>query len=420
MRFSVTILLIFLQFSFFGQEKNEASFFLSYNNKKILSDDFIDVYELNKIEIKPKIDTVDYEVQFVIIPFQGTILSFSKKQEEIKSMNIDELLGYANISIDKIRNIFLNLRKDEMSPTLYSANVFTRDLRNASDFFNEFVLYADAGEVESSAWYIYTAISMDSTNLTYLNAGAQFYFEIGELKLAQDAFLKISESNPNYTSFAYLSNISAKQGDYLNAKSYAKKSLPYASSNLEKSNVYLNIADADNKLLEYKAAYSSYKKSIELNPKNINALNNITTVLDEVKRSDEKVTYFNQIIAIDSSFYIVHINIGFHYLENQKFDKALEEFNAVLKIDPNQAIALSNKAFVLMKLGNLADALVTIEKSLQLEPTNSYGFKNKALILMEMGDVNSACIALNEALKLNFTQQYGEEVLGLIKKNCSN
>jgi len=209
-----------------------------------------------------------------------------------------------------------------------------------------------------------------------------------------------------------------KQGDYINSKTLAQKSLEYASNDLEKSSSYLTIGDVNAKIYDFNSAYSAYIKSIELNPKNTNALNNITTVLDKINKSDEKIKYYEQLLKADTSFYLIHINIGFHYLKEGNYELALKEFNSVLEIDSNQSTALSNKAYTLMKLGQVNEALDVINKSIQLDASNSYAHRNRALIFLELGDSKSACVALKEAIKLNFTKQYGDEVLSLMKKNC--
>ena len=259
---------------------------------------------------------------------------------------------------------------------------------------------------------------MDSTNLTFLNARAQFLFEIGNLNAAEIEFIRIIEVQPNFISLNFMSFLKATQYDYESSKTFAEKSLTYASNSDEKSEAYFAIGQAESKRFQYESAYTAYLKSIEFNPKNVSALNNITTVLDKVNRSDEKLYYFEKIVSIDPSFYQIHINIGFYYLKQEKYQKAVDEFNIVLKNDPFQPFALSNKAFALLKLGSLEDALNTINLSLQYDSKNAFAYKNKGLILIELGEIQSACQELKTAIQLNFTQQYGNEAIDLIKIHC--
>lgn len=418
MKAKITFLLLILHFSIYGQERPQVQVFLSQNKKQINSGDFIDIQSFKNIEINQGSDTVAYEIQFVVIPFEGRLLSFSTKQHEMKSLDVLRFLEIGNISPRDIKKVTLIVRKNELSPELYSVDIFTRKLEKAVDFYEEFIRYAQIGDKESAIWLIGQAINLDASNVSYLNAESQLYYEVGEVDKSNDGFRKSAALESNYTAFIYLAFISADQGDYVSSKSFAEKSLNFTTNDVEASNAYAEIGDANAKMQDYSAAYLAYKKAIELNPENISALNNITTVLDQVNRSDEKVDYFHQILKVDPSFYMIHVNIGFYYLKKEMFDMALAEFDSVLKIDPNQALALNNKAFALMKLGRLDDALAAVKLSIQLEPTNSYAYRNKALILLEMNDSKAACLALNEAVKLNFTEYYGDEVLLLKKKNC--
>lgn len=414
----LSFLLIILSFSTLGQDPVQTELYLTQQNKRINSGEFLSIHDFKHIKIEGKVDTNEYQIQFVFIPFEGTIVVFSKKESEIETMDIKELLGPGTISEDNIKHVTLSIKKDELSPAKPYGVVMTRKLESAEDNFTEFTRYAKIGDGETSVWFINQALALDSTNLKFLNARAQLYFEMGDLETSKNAFTKISTSHPNYVAFSYLSLIDLRQGDYAKAKANAESSLEYASDKSEKSYAYTSIADAEAKLFKFESAYKNYKKALDLNPEHINALNNITTVLDEVNRSDEKVAYFEKILKIDSSIYLVHVNIGFQYLHEEKFELALKEFNTVLEINPDQAIALSNKAYALMKLNQIEDALICIDKSLLLDSTNSYAFRNKALILLVLKNSEAACEALNEALRLNFTQQYGEEVLLLKKENC--
>ena len=150
---------------------------------------------------------------------------------------------------------------------------------------------------------------------------------------------------------------------------------------------------------------------------NIGALNNIASLCDEVGRADEKVGYFQRIIDADPSFYYVHVNIGFHYLGEEKFEEALNEFNQVLEIDSTEAATLNNKSFALLKLNRIDEAMAFVNKSLTYGPKNAYAYRNRALIKLEMRD-QSACDDLRKAQQLGFTEQYGSEVNDLIEVNC--
>jgi tetratricopeptide (TPR) repeat protein len=419
MKYILIILLIINSISASSQEESPANAFLTIRDTPINNGDYVSIEEFKNIKIVSKTDSSDYQIEFMIAPFEGTWLGFYKKQTELESLDIHHMLEIAEIPESEIMHVTLNLiAQDPPAPILYKVSIYTRQLKTAEDYFTEFLSYAKIADAESSIWLINQAIQVDSLNIKYLNARGQLYYEMGKLSEANDAFEKTTKVQANYASYNYLALINLQTGEYEQSQNYAEESLKYSSNNLDKSSAYLGIGDANAKTYNYQSAYEAYKKAIDLNPKNLNALNNITTVLDEVNRPEEKPKYFNQILNIDSSYYLAHINIGFYYLGEEKYENALNEFNAVLKVDSIQPVALSNKSFALMKLGHLNDALEVINNSINLDPNNSYAHRNKALIYFELKNKEYACNSLMDALKLGFTQQYGDEVLLLKEKKC--
>lgn len=414
-----TIFFSLLTFGFFAQNNGTHEIYLACEDKRITPGDVLELDKFKFLQIEMDTASIEYELQIVVVPFSGTTLVFSKKESELFSMNIDEYLQLASIAKENIMHVIFMVKKNADSPELYRAHVFTRNLVTAADYFTEFKLYAASGDRESSDWLLSQALLRDPNNTTYQDAKAQFYFELKEYTAAKELFLFINETRGSFNSVSHLASIENFLGNYQQGKEYALKSLQLASTTEEKSTAYCQIGDAETKLAQHKSAYEAYMKSLKFNPKNKNALNNITVVLDEVGKRDEKVKYFQQLIDLDSSFYLVHVNIGFHYLDDENYAMALKEFNSVLEIDPNQALALSNKAYALMKLNRLPEAMEAINLSLQIMPSNSYAYRNKALILLAKGEKSGACLELQRALQLNFTQQYGNEVLELQKSNCN-
>jgi tetratricopeptide (TPR) repeat protein len=402
----------------YGQDSKSFQPYLALDNVQIKTGDCIEVQNLKNIQVVSSEDITLYQLQFVIVPFQGTLLSFMNKANEIKNLDIDYYLNVGSISQDKIKHIILNIRKDENSPVLYSTTIFTRKLITAEDYFIEFTLHASIGDGESAIWCINQAVSLDSKNLTYLNAKAQLMYEMGDINSAKTEFEKIINSQPNHTSYYYLSLIEINQSNFSKGESYAQLALDNSKHNDERSNSYLLLGNTNSSLSNFNLAYDAYLKSIEYNPKNVLALNNIIPVLDKINRSNEKLKYYKLILEVDSTKYLFHINIGFDYLKKEQYELALHEFEYVLKIDPFQGLALNNKAFALLKMGKLNDALAIVDEAIRVDPSNSYAFRNKALILIELKEIDKACQNLEKAISLNFTKNYGDEVEILIKKYC--
>lgn len=185
-----------------------------------------------------------------------------------------------------------------------------------------------------------------------------------------------------------------------------------------KSHLLANRGGTKFRIQNYEGAYSDLIASVKLNPKNINALNNLAAVCDEVNKSNETLTYLEQIISIDSNYVPAYVNIGFRYQKLEQHKRAIEYFNKAIEINPDEALAYSNRSFSKLQTKDLDGAMKDINHSITLMPSNSFAYKIRALIEIQMKMPKQACIDLTKATELGYEQQYGNEVKELIAKNC--
>lgn len=169
---------------------------------------------------------------------------------------------------------------------------------------------------------------------------------------------------------------------------------------------------------DFYGAYEDLKKSIELDPDNLEAINNLAAVCDEVGKPEETIYYLELIIEKAPEYGYAYINLGYKQQLNGDHKKALESFNKAEELTPNDPLIYSNRAFTYLNLGDTEKAMLDINKSLKHYPSNSYAYKIRALIYLKTENKDEACKDLFEAIDYGYTQQYGEEVKDLILEHC--
>ncbi len=99
-----------------------------------------------------------------------------------------------------------------------------------------------------------------------------------------------------------------------------------------------------------KTAIESYKKTLSLNERHLDAMNNLGTIYHTEGDYSKALEYYNSIIAVDSNYYRVYGNIGMihHYLK--EYDKALEYYRISLQNDPENAVIRRNYEMVKEKV----------------------------------------------------------------------
>lgn len=418
MKYTLTILLLLFSLAGFSQSSEIDKTSLWLKDKNIEMDDFVDIHDFKNLRVVSALPSNQLEIQFIVVPFGLNLVSFKQKVDDLKSLDIIQMLSYGKIPVEKIAYVTLSIIQNGEDDPLFSVDVDVREIKIAADYYKEFEAHAEVGDVAGATWNITQAILLDPENLTYLNASARSRFETGQFDLAKNEFQKIILTKPNSTSYLYLGLMEMGAGELKQAMLNAEKSVEYGKENVELSHAYYLVGSIKYHEYNLQSAYDNFKKSLEYLPTNINALNDISAICDDVGREDEKLAYFKRITEVDPDYYQVHINIGFYYLTKEKYQEALDEFNYVLGFEPTQALALSNKAFCLYKLGRTEEALKSINQSLEYDPSNSYGYKNRALIYLKLKDKKAACQDLQKAIQLDYTARYGDEVNELLKKWC--
>lgn len=172
------------------------------------------------------------------------------------------------------------------------------------------------------------------------------------------------------------------------------------------------------KIRDFTGAYDDLIKALDVDPSNIDALNNLAVVCDEMDKPDEALKYLNQIIQVDSNYVPAYVNLGFKYQGMDEHQKAIEYFDKALSLAPEEALAYSNRSFSKLKINDLKGAMKDINRSIKLFPSNSYAYKIRALILIEKNKVKDACADLTKASDLGYSAQYGSEVNYLKGRYC--
>lgn len=196
------------------------------------------------------------------------------------------------------------------------------------------------------------------------------------------------------------------------------RALDLATNDTMRMVSFLNRANAKIQKRDFQGAYEDLTRASFFNPDDLGLLNNLATVLDELGRVDEAISYLERVIKLDSTFIGPYVNLGFQHTKLKKYKKAVEYFNKALLLDKNDPLALNNRGLALYHLNDLKGALADINKSISLYPGNAYAYKNRALVYLAQKKSTLACADLAKANEYGFTEMYGDEVNDLLRSNC--
>ncbi len=194
---------------------------------------------------------------------------------------------------------------------------------------------------------------------------------------------------------------------------------------------YLQLAQAltaNNKQIE---ALAYYKKTIEQNPHNQEALYQLGTTFLKSNEYPQAISYLEQYAAhnntttevinqlytayaalgnIEKSIYYQqqilglnpteqgYLQLGNLFVRQENFLKAIESYNNVLTVNPKNSQAYLNKAQTLEKISHIEEAIATYDQLLTLYKNHPQALLGKAALLVKLGRTDSA-IALYEQLQ---------------------
>jgi tetratricopeptide (TPR) repeat protein len=113
------------------------------------------------------------------------------------------------------------------------------------------------------------------------------------------------------------------------------------------------------------------------------------------------ITFFNDAIAMDSSYSPAYYWRAGAFLQMKDFARALPDLNKVLELDPNYAAALNDRAFARWQTGDLVGALSDLNCCIALRADWGLPFANRAALKAIMGDSEGEAVDLSEALGLD-------------------
>ena len=170
---------------------------------------------------------------------------------------------------------------------------------------------------------------------------------------------------------------------------------------------------------------STYQKTLQLDPKNLNALIGTASALVALERYDEAIQYYNEALSVDpennnakNGLINLWIKRGNLEVKFFYFDTAIVYFDKALEIDPPNLNSLLAKAGAYTEWGkSKQDHYVTAEKMfeiiLQNYPDNTQALIGMGYVLNEQLEFERAITYFERALEIDpdhFNAQRGKSL----------
>jgi len=146
-------------------------------------------------------------------------------------------------------------------------------------------------------------------------------------------------------------------------------------------------------------AESIYRKILEIQPDNVNALHFLGLIYFENKDFDSAIEYISKSLNIEPAYPEALLNMGLVLMAKGHFDEALYYLRKSFQFNPECAETLKNIGAILQVQGNYDEAIINYKKALEINPELSDIYKNVAYLFRDKGMLNEAIIFFKKALE---------------------
>ena len=142
------------------------------------------------------------------------------------------------------------------------------------------------------------------------------------------------------------------------------------------------------------------QKSVQLNPQDAEAHNNLGITLQELGRVDEAEASHRQAIALKPDYAEAYYNLGNTLKILGRLDEAETSLRHAITLKPDYAKAYNNLGNTLKELGRLDETEISFRKAIVLKPDFIEAHNNLGSILQEQGRLNEAEASYKQAIVL--------------------
>lgn len=292
-----------------------------------------------------------------------------------------------------------NLQSFEPEESKFSVNRYEEMLRNHDQYFFDsdafegiIDYYGEKEEIDKASQVVEYALNQHPLSAILHIKKAQICLQKADYNTATACLDKAESLDPSAEEIPFLrGNICEYQMDYDNAILEYEKTLQNPSKYEEiLSEIYAHLAFVYQQKERYEDSLKMYKKILEQDAENQDAIYGITYCYDVLNRREDALKYLNQLIDRNAYSYVAWYNLGIAYALLEMHEKAIEAFDYAILIKEDYAIAYYSKGDALSNLERYEDAIKIYLEALE------YGMP-KAEIYCALGECYENLDKMSEA-----------------------
>jgi tetratricopeptide (TPR) repeat protein len=141
-------------------------------------------------------------------------------------------------------------------------------------------------------------------------------------------------------------------------------------------------------------------ESLRLNPHEITTLISYANGLASLRKFEEALSVYDQVIALQNGNAMAYYNRGFILQELKRFSDSLEAYDRAIALQPSYASAYNNRGTVLQELHRFEEALKSFDQAITFKSDYAEAHNNRGSVLLGFNRWEEALEAFRRAVAL--------------------
>jgi tetratricopeptide (TPR) repeat protein len=176
----------------------------------------------------------------------------------------------------------------------------------------------------------------------------------------------------------------------------------------EEANQYLSAGNA-------KAAAESYRKALQLNPRDAKLRYNLSLALDKLGDFASERQELERTVGLNPNIAVAQNQLGLLALRSGRPAEAEQHFRKTLEIDPTFAEAQSNLGVLYSQQGKNAEAASRFQQAIKSDPKYTKAYVNFGLLMAQQGAFSEAEQQFRSAIQVDSNYADAYAALGMLQ-----
>ena len=144
-----------------------------------------------------------------------------------------------------------------------------------------------------------------------------------------------------------------------------------------------------------------YRRVIELNPRDADAVFDLGLALMQQGKTEEEIESFRKVIELDPDLAAAHMNLGLALIQQGKKEEGIRSYRRAVELDPGLPMVHYNLGIALFNQGRTEEAIDAYRRAIEVDPENSRAHCNLGVALDELGKTDEAIVSYRRAIELD-------------------